>query len=62
MTDEQMEWVDGTCLACGSVVIEKADAIGRKDYMNMCTNNLCENNHWHSCYDDEELEYYSHVR
>lgn len=62
MTDGQRGWIDGTCLACGSDVIEKADATGHKDYMNRCVNDSCENNHWHSCCDDEELEYYRHFR
>lgn len=62
MGDEsEGSWADGTCKTCGGAVIEKPDMIGRKDYMNKCTSEECPNNEWHSCYDDEQLEYYDHA-
>jgi hypothetical protein len=54
-------WHDGTCMACGSDVIEMPDT-GDKDYMNMCTNRNCEHFYWHQCDDCEMLNYYTHSR
>lgn len=53
-------WFDGVCKKCGYPVIETPDDFG-KDYMNMCLNKRCEEHTWHSIYDTEELEYYTHV-
>ena len=56
-------WNDGFCKKCGSIVIEtgcndSSDGVhfGQYDYMNRCTNEKCEENKWHYCYDDEEHE------
>jgi hypothetical protein len=55
-------WLDGICKSCGYPVIERSGLDLDKDYANTCTNQACEHAYWHSCFDDEFLDYYDHGR
>jgi len=57
-------WSDGRCKKCGSRVIEttldESDPDVHADYKNACSNESCEENHWHYVFDDDIPEYYEH--
>ncbi len=55
-------WEDGICKTCGSMVEEGSSDKDDYDYMNRCTNVLCENHKWHYCYDTVFMDYYDHKR
>lgn len=62
----QHVWYDGVCKKCGCNVYEtycKADECEESkyaDYKNACSNEKCDENHWHYISDQEFLEYYEH--
>jgi predicted DCC family thiol-disulfide oxidoreductase YuxK len=55
-------WFDGICKKCGYPVIEMPSDDYEHDYQNMCLNKNCDEHKWHHIGDQEDLEYYQHVR
>lgn len=59
-------WFDGICKKCGSNVYETScrsedpEKTDYSDYKNACSNENCEENHWHYVGDQEFADYYEH--